>query len=257
MTPDFSNFLIMTDLDGTFLNSEAKPVERNIKAIERFKQHGGLFSFASGRVIHIMRKVYPGFDGIINSPALLCNGSCIYDNATGNYLNEIFLDGEIVRQVARDIKEMYPYFVLTIYEGDYTMYHDRPIDEIPTNKWNKMCMLGDEADILKAREFIIEKYGNIFNYVRSSARFLEIINKDVSKGKMLGFLKEHYRKQGRELIICAAGDYENDLEMLKAADISVCPSNAFETVKEICDHVVCSNNDGVIADLIDIIEKSL
>ena len=51
-----------------------------------------------------------------------------------------------------------------------------------------------------------------------------------------------------ELLI---GKFDNDLEMLKAADISVCPSNAKQSVKDICDHCLCSNNEGLIADVIE------
>ena len=42
--------------------------------------------------------------------------------------------------------------------------------------------------------------------------------------------------------------------MLKAADVGVCPANALSVVKEVADLCLCSNEDGVIADLIEHIE---
>ena len=45
----FDNILLLSDLDGTFLNDEVKPVKSNIDAVNRFAQNGGLFSVASGR----------------------------------------------------------------------------------------------------------------------------------------------------------------------------------------------------------------
>jgi hypothetical protein len=34
------------------------------------------------------------------------------------------------------------------------------------------------------------------------------------------------------------GDYNNDIEMLQAADLAVCPSNAVDEVKAVCDIVL-------------------
>jgi hydroxymethylpyrimidine pyrophosphatase-like HAD family hydrolase len=42
--------------------------------------------------------------------------------------------------------------------------------------------------------------------------------------------------------------------MLRLADISACPSNANDNVKAICKHCLCSNDEGVIADLIDLLD---
>jgi hydroxymethylpyrimidine pyrophosphatase-like HAD family hydrolase len=56
----------------------------------------------------------------------------------------------------------------------------------------------------------------------------------------------------RTLIAC--GDYENDIPMLKAADIAICPANAMDEVKKICDFVLCDCDEGLIADIIEHIE---
>ena len=43
--------------------------------------------------------------------------------------------------------------------------------------------------------------------------------------------------------------------MLRAADIAVCPANACEAAKAQADHILCNHNDGVIADIVEAIEK--
>ena len=43
--------------------------------------------------------------------------------------------------------------------------------------------------------------------------------------------------------------------MLRKADVAVCPDNAIETVKEICDLCLCDHKQGVIADLIELLER--
>ena len=52
-------------------------------------------------------------------------------------------------------------------------------------------------------------------------------------------------------------DYENDIDMLRAADFACCPSNSLQAVKDFCSVHLCSNDEGCIADLINRIEKGL
>jgi hydroxymethylpyrimidine pyrophosphatase-like HAD family hydrolase len=51
--------------------------------------------------------------------------------------------------------------------------------------------------------------------------------------------------------VVAVGDYTNDLELLKEADIAVAVDNALPEVKAVADHVICSNNDDALAFLIE------
>ncbi|MBQ7398681.1 MAG: HAD hydrolase family protein, partial [Clostridia bacterium] len=56
---------------------------------------------------------------------------------------------------------------------------------------------------------------------------------------------------GHPVKVFGVGDYENDLALLGAADVAVCPANAHAAVKKISNMVLCSNDEGVIADLIE------
>ena len=60
---------------------------------------------------------------------------------------------------------------------------------------------------------------------------------------------------GENVTLIACGDYVNDIEMLKDADVSVCPENAHEQVKGICDLKLCKNTDGLIDALVSYIGK--
>ena len=46
----FDGVLICTDLDGTLLKNDKTISDENVKAIEFFKENGGLFTFVTGRV---------------------------------------------------------------------------------------------------------------------------------------------------------------------------------------------------------------
>jgi hypothetical protein len=39
------------------------------------------------------------------------------------------------------------------------------------------------------------------------------------------------------------------------ADVSVCPTNALDSVKEVSDYCLCHHTEGLIADLIELIEE--
>ena len=64
-------------------------------------------------------------------------------------------------------------------------------------------------------------------------------------------------KMGEGVTLYACGDYLNDLEMLRVADVAVCPSGAHDAIKEASHLCLCSNNDGLIADLVEHIEMEI
>ena len=47
---DFSDILLITDLDGTFFGAGGKLVPRNLEALARFRAGGGQFTIATGRL---------------------------------------------------------------------------------------------------------------------------------------------------------------------------------------------------------------
>ena len=83
--------------------------------------------------------------------------------------------------------------------------------------------------------------------VRSWPVGLEILKKSASKGEALKFMK---KRLGARLTI-AAGDYENDAEMLVAADIGYAVANAVPSVKAVADRVTVSAGESAIARIID------
>ena len=113
-------------------------------------------------------------------------------------------------------------------------------------------MFISEPDVLeKLRADVTERYAEDFEIYKSCNTLLEMLAKNTTKGTAVSEFYNIYPG----IKIYAAGDYENDLEMLMAADKAVCPSNALEMVKAKCDIVLCDHDKGAIADLIEKIEK--
>ena len=75
---------------------------------------------------------------------------------------------------------------------------------------------------------------------QSSDVYLECVAKGVSKGTALSDVRARCENVQK---ILAVGDYENDLEMIRLADVGGAPGNAIEAVKRAADVVVAADNN--------------
>ena len=129
-------------------------------------------------------------------------------------------------------------------------YVSTPIEKWQKNGWYKI-VFGDDADTLVHIEEELEAdFPGAFEYNRSKPTLLEMQMKGRNKASLFSSFKKYYAEKGKELTVYVCGDNENDIELLRAADVAVCPSNAIDSVKALCDKCLCSNNEGVVADLI-------
>jgi hydroxymethylpyrimidine pyrophosphatase-like HAD family hydrolase len=106
---------------------------------------------------------------------------------------------------------------------------------------------------LKAKKILSEFDMRDYIAVRSWDISLEIIKKENAKGCAIKRLKEAL---GVKTVI-AAGDYENDIEMLKAADIGYAVENATEDLKAVADRITVHAKDSALAKIISDIELEL
>lgn len=265
--------MIMSDLDGTFFGKHATVVPRNLGAIERFKANGGLFTFASGRTQSNLFNVLPDAASIVNAPLSLSNGSCLYDAAKRRPVKEYLLDPVGALEAVRFIRERFGELGMRISTtegflvapGDSVALENlRPVDPaniviMPESEWNaddwyKIVVVGEPERLEDVRQACAARFGDALGYDKSGKRLFELHRRDRTKASMIDTYRELYASRGTELTVCAVGDYENDRDMLRAADIAVCPANATDEVKGICDLCLCENTEGVIADLIDYLD---
>ena len=266
----FDNIAILSDVDKTFLDDRSKVVKRNIEAIEYFKSEGGLFTLSTGRLHFNLDSIIPGLQSLVNAPALMCNGTYFYDFAENKTYKETFIDADLayktvkfvhnlnmVRAIRGSAKNGY---VIDSPESKAADALRRfgisaiicaPFEEWDTGDFYKLAFVDEPQTLAKLEDILKKEFPNRYEYNRSSPTQLELQEKGVNKARLIPLFKEMYAKQGRHLTVYACGDNENDLAMLKAADVAVCPSNAIDEVKAICDKCLCSNNEGVIAGLIE------
>lgn len=276
----FDGIIIVSDMDGTFLGLGARVIPENLEAIQYFKQNGGRFTFATGRTHHNIRKSLGDVNKVANAPAITVNGACVYDFFKNSPALECRMDTEKVIELVCYCREHLGDVALRC-STDYGFMTDKITGlikkdfdsflsggdcgiakELSIDKWENEIMhkivFRDEADrLLAVRQALEPIFCEDFTFVTSSPRFLELNAKGCSKALGIDYLRRIYSTDGKKATIIAVGDYENDIEMLKAADIAACPDNAMPSVKELSQRHLCHHDNGAIADLIGILDKNL
>lgn len=259
----FDGILLCTDFDGTFAH-KAEVSPENCKAVQYFEENGGRFTVVSGRHPLFLKEHEIGFQ--VNAPLVGYNGALILDENTGFILHS---GGR------RDVRalEIAQYF----WEKDERLHrvvaHDatrnnfrckRDASDGFTNVeslkshlnlplYNILCVTKCEEDAISLRDDIISYVGDEFVICRSWGIGIEVICPNDQKGVAALRLKEQL---GAKLLV-AAGDFENDISMLKAADIGYAVANATDNVKEAADRVTVDYREHAIAAIIRELEQEL
>ena len=257
------NILIMSDFDGTYYGV-GRRVPENDDAVRRFIANGGYFTFASGRPAYDLERLLPDCAGFCNVPVAGLNAACMHDMQTHTDIDVSYLDTAAILEVLDYANDNYE-GVNSIFFGvdrSFSDPGDKRISGISTNtviapmrewkcvKWPKMIFIGEPELIVELKRDLVEVFGEKFEFSRSTPRILEVQNKGMTKARAVKWMREYMRKRGVDVKIIAAGDNENDIDMLMAADVAVCPSNAIDSVKEICSYCLCHCDDGFMAKLI-------
>ncbi len=271
---DFSNYLIVTDLDGTFLAHGGKGVpQRNREAIARFCAGGGRFTVATGRPHYTVGCAIPNVGELLSAPAIVCNGAYLYDYKSDTHSSEVFISEDVARDMLAFIREKAPDVTCRVSTPTKLrtaavkglLLHDvalfdpenvevQPYGEWRTDDWHKF-VFREEPEVLEAlRPQLEERFGEQLLIMKSGTRFLELQSKGGSKAIGIERLHEYYKGEPRRTVI-ACGDFENDIDMLQAADIAVCPENAIDAVKAISHHVLCHCDMGLMGDVVELIES--
>ena len=271
MDNNYSQWLLVSDIDGTLNDKSMNLPTENKDAIARFVKRGGTFTLCSGRNLQSLSIHYNKLD--IKTPAIFLNGAGIYDFAKSEitYFNPISFEGE---NIIIDIFSKYKILQLTVFGVDTIYLAKRTcfygliiskidklnykfckrIDDLPKGVWGKASFCGPRNLLKKVHALIKTEYNNYLDCFLTSPYTLEIVNKGVNKGA--GVLKLAHILSIDKSKTAAIGDYFNDVDMLKAvAHPSAC-GQAPEEIKALAEYVACHCNKGAVADFINYLEKN-
>ena len=244
--------LIALDVDGTLLTPDGQITQATVDAIAQARAQGVKVVLATGRsgqeTSDFARRAG------CNQLAVSLSGALIVDT-DGSFLFESFLD----REALLAVRELVIRGAVTSYVGLYTKEGGAPttctMQELVDNfaEYEKMqhyksvLVCKSEEEAIAAQRLAETLIPDGYFAVRSWPVGLEILKKSASKGEALKFMK---KRLGARLTV-AAGDYENDAEMLVSADIGYAVENAVPTVKAVADRITVSVRDAAIAKIIE------
>lgn len=264
----FKGFMLVSDMDGTLLNSKFEVSEENIKAIEYFVDNGGFFTIATGRMEFAVKSYLESV--LVNAPTVLYNGALIYDFKTGEALWNRPLEGNI-SGVLKDLLHAFPYLGIEVFHGGnvYFLRENEEtgkhrvkegftpiiasVEEIP-EPWYKVILTTRPNRLPEVRQFL-DGRDTTFRMVYSEPQFLELLNKRASKGealceltKMLGISMDH---------VISIGDNHNDIEMIKVSGTGFAVGNAHPDLKSCADHSCVHHDHHAAAYVVSWLERNL
>lgn len=266
--------LIATDMDGTLLNSKNKITKGNKQSIINIQKKGVKFVLASGRPSFAMynaaKKLHlHNLGGYI----LAFNGGELIDVSKNEVIFSEGLNREDMEIIYRNSKELGLAMVLynedTVYgsednkdvrlESTLCGMKSKKFDDIKDifdmgiEKTVKCMMIGKPEKIKEAEKIMKSKYGEDYYIATSLPTFLEIANKNVSKGKTLTKLGNILGIKNENMI--AVGDGGNDKALLEVVGMPVAVENAIEEIKDISKFISTNHDDDALKKVIETFYK--
>lgn len=265
-----SNWLIVSDIDGTLNNKLRRLPPKNKKAIQKFISMGGRFSLASGRNPQSMEKHFRRLP-IAGTPAVVMNGAGLYDFQKNEMIYFSAMSSQGMR-LAVEAAKKFPLVDVIVVAKDIIYItgagwfgkffvsvdklkhkHIRNIDDVPKENWGKVIFSGDPISISRVQKHFTSMIDPDLTLMSSSISSFEILARNTHKGtavlklaELLGIEKSHTG---------AIGDYFNDFDMLKSVGVPACCGQAPKELKDISEFVACHCNNGAVADFLEYIEK--
>ena len=268
----YSDWLIVSDIDGTLNNQLRRIPKVNRDAIYDFVHNkGGHFTLASGRGVQSLEPHYKNLPAT-GTPAIVLNGAGIYDYSENKMLwfNPISEKG---KDVIRQTQKKFPHLEIGVLTEDM-IYLVRPrisgpvmmmldslrhikvssVDDIPPCNWGKVIFFTVPHMKKKVREFAVAVSDESLAYIDTSSASFDMVAHDTNKGTAVLKLAEILGIDRDK--IGTIGNYYNDLDMLKAVKHSACCKQAPKDMYPICEYVACHCNEGAVADFINYIYKT-
>jgi Cof subfamily protein (haloacid dehalogenase superfamily) len=259
---DFSSIkLVVTDMDGTLLNSKHELHPEFYSIFRQLREKGILFAAASGRQYHNIRNV---FSDIENEMFFIAeNGGYMVHQGQDLLVQE--MDQALTRSLIADsksidgtftilcgkkkayIEDVTPFFVehFEKYYDEYEVVKD--LMNVSDDQFLKIAICdlsGAEGNTYKlfrnrTEDLQIKVSGNIW---------LDISHKLANKGRALSVLQNKLGIDSSETIVF--GDYLNDLEMMQEAHFSFAMENAHPEVKSAARFSARSNDENGVLEIL-------
>ncbi len=266
--------LIVTDLDGTFLNSNHVTIpHENIEAFQKAHEMGIKVAVASGRtkiLTDYLMEQLPFLDYLITS-----NGAVTYDIKTGEMISAKLINNKSSIEIFK-LLDSYNLLYEIYFDGDcfmnsqsYAMFNDKNVSphiyallknfikEVPTNrsligakdveKLNILTISAEDRMDIEKKVSSMDNFSFASSFPMQKGRNgnLEMTHKDANKGFAVKSIADSMGITADE-VMCF-GDGENDCPMLEYAGHSFAMSNGSDYAKSTARYVADTNDNGGVA----------
>ncbi len=259
--------LVITDMDGTLLNSNHEVSKQFYKLFDKLKEHNILFCAASGRPLYgILDKLSTIKDEIL---VVAENGGLAIRK------DEVLLSTAIQVENLKKINESIDKIenVNAVYctkDKAYTTSASKKLLQLLSEYYKNYEQINTTEEITAPiykvalfHEISSEKHlyphlkhlESEFKVKVSANHWVDISENNANKGYAIELIQKLYNIKPEETMVF--GDYNNDIEMLKKAHFSYAMENAHPLVKETANYITKSNNDFGVEKILEslIIEK--
>jgi Cof subfamily protein (haloacid dehalogenase superfamily) len=259
--------LIVSDIDGTFINSEGFPSRGALESIKKLDSQGIGFTLCSGRGDPGIRPYVELLK--LKLPYIVSGGAAILDAK----------DRSVIFQKLLSKNQVMSLIEIGLRSKCDMVFHTASqlfvfcSDDFWKNKcedrwlikwgWKNVFRCGSMLELLNKpiihihfhnQDNLLPRLAEEVNYLQANVHVnivvskLEITDCQVSKGKALSFLADYLNVSLKDVL--AIGDDVNDISMLKAAGIGVAMKNSPPEVIRQVDYLAPSNDDGGLASMV-------
>jgi Cof subfamily protein (haloacid dehalogenase superfamily) len=260
--------LIVTDIDGTLLNSSYELSKDFFQLFGRLRAGGIRFAAASGRQYYNLLNRFESVQGEMSFIAE--NGSYVVDQGEDMLVQELpsGITEELLQQARRIpdtyivlcgknkayIESTHPPFVEKV-----KLYYDRfeVVEDflaIENDRFLKIAICDFAGSEQNSYRYFRDK-SDLLQVKVSGSIWLDLSHKLANKGRAIRMLQEKYNITREETM--AFGDYLNDLEMMQEAYFSFAVENAHPAIKEVSRFRTHSNDDEGVARILRQLLKSV
>lgn len=247
--------LIVSDMDGTLLNSHEKPSDLFYEHFETLKKLDVHFVAASGRQFDsIAHKLSPIKDEIT---IIGENGGVAKRN--GELLHLQTMDENIVSEIIPNLRRIKDTLIILCgKDSAFVETKDQNLIDIFKEYYNTyeivedLTQVVDRASTIKialyhpisSEEYVypqVQPYEKEILLKISGKNWVDLSSPTCNKGRALKVVQDKMKISPEETMVF--GDYLNDLEMLQCAKYSFAMKNAHPEVKLIANYETASNDD--------------
>ncbi|MEB5994026.1 pyridoxal phosphatase [Serratia ureilytica] len=263
--------VIALDLDGTLLDNQKRILPQSLEALAQARAAGVQVVVVTGRH-HVA--IHPFYQALqIDTPAICCNGTYLYDFQQKKVLAADPLAKEQAKQVLQMLKQTDIHGLMYV---DDAMLYQEPSGHVTRSlAWAETLPAAQRPTLLQVGSLAqaaddaqaIWKFATSHADIPALREFADTVEKELglacewswhdqvdiakggnSKGKRL---LQWVESQGLSMDqVVAFGDNYNDISMLEAVGLGVAMGNADDAIKERADLVIADNLQPGIAEVI-------